>query len=165
MNADRRNGNRAGVCLEDFYAYMPMHAYIYAPTRELWPASSVNARVPPPAKDIKASLWLDQNRPVEQMTWAPGSPMLIANRLISEGGWIERGGVTCFNLYRPPVIKPGTAAQADPWLDHVSKVFGDDADHIVKWLAHRVQRPDVKINHALLLGGAQGIGKDSCWNR
>jgi hypothetical protein len=35
--------------------------------------------------------------------------MLIANRLISEGGWIERTGVTCFNLYRPPTIKPGTA--------------------------------------------------------
>jgi hypothetical protein len=89
MNADGKCGaNRAGVRLDDFYAYMPMHSYIYAPTRELWPASSVNARVPPPAKGIKASLWLDQRRPVEQMTWAPGSPMLIANRLISEGGWI-----------------------------------------------------------------------------
>src|SRR5262249_41096740 len=140
---------------------MPMHSYISAPTRELWPASSVNARVLPPAKGIKTNLWLDQHRPVEQMTWAPGSPMLIANRLISEGGWIERNGVTCFNLYRQPTIKPGTAAKAEPRLDHVSKVFGDDADHIVKWLAHRVQRPADKINHALVLGGAQGIGKDT----
>jgi hypothetical protein len=162
MNADSRRGaNHAGVCLNDFYAYMPMHSYIYAPTREMWPASSVNARVPPPAKGIKASLWLDQRRPVEQMTWAPGSPMLISNRLISEGGWIERNGVTCFNLYRPPTIKPGNAAKANPWLDHLSKVFGDDADHLLKWLAHRVQRPADKINHALVLGGAQGIGKDT----
>jgi len=158
---DKPQANRTGVRLDDFYAYMPMHSYIYAPTRELWPASSVNARVPPPTKVLKANLWLDQHRPVEQMTWAPGSPMLIANRLISEGGWIERNGVTCFNLYRPPTIKPGTAAKAEPWLDHVSKVFGDDADHIVKWLAHRVQRPADKINHALVLGGAQGIGKDT----
>jgi hypothetical protein len=29
------------------------------------------------------------------------------------------------------------------------------------WLAHRVQRPQEKINHALVLGGAQGIGKDT----
>lgn len=29
------------------------------------------------------------------------------------------------------------------------------------WLAHRVQRPAEKINHALVLGGEQGIGKDS----
>ena len=27
--------------------------------------------------------------------------------------------------------------------------------------AHRVQRPQEKINHALVLGGAQGIGKDT----
>ncbi len=37
----------------------------------------------------------------------------------------------------------------------------DDADHIIMWLAHRVQRPQEKINHALVLGGAQGIGKDT----
>ena len=41
------------------------------------------------------------------------------------------------------------------------KVFGGDADHIVKWLAHRVQRPQEKINHALVFGGSQGIGKDT----
>ena len=33
--------------------------------------------------------------------------------------------------------------------------------HIFSWLAHRVQRPAEKINHALLLGGAPGIGKDT----
>src|SRR5262249_32973495 len=38
---------------------------------------------------------------------------------------------------------------------------GDEAHHIIKWLAHRVQRPQEKINHALVLGGTQGIGKDT----
>jgi hypothetical protein len=150
-----------GVSINDFYAVMPKHFYIYVPTREPWPASSVNARVPPPAKNLSASAWLDQHRPVEQMTWAPGQPIVIANRLISDGGWIERNGVNCFNLYRPPTIKPGQATKAGPWLDHVQKVFGADAEHILKWLAHRVQKPADKINHALLLGGAQGIGKDT----
>ncbi len=37
----------AAVTLDDFYAYMPMHNYIYTPSRELWPAASVNARIPP----------------------------------------------------------------------------------------------------------------------
>jgi hypothetical protein len=32
------------------------------------------------------------------MTWAPGEPMLIPGRLVSNGGWIKRNGVTCFNL-------------------------------------------------------------------
>jgi hypothetical protein len=88
-----------GVALSDFQAFMPMHTYIYTPSREMWPASSVNARLPPislpSGKNISPGLWLDRHRPVEQMTWAPGLPMLICNRLISEGGWIERNGVTC----------------------------------------------------------------------
>src|SRR5262249_26777309 len=70
-------------------------------------------------------------------------------------------GITCFNLYRQPTIEPGNAAEAERWRDHVDKVYPDDADHIVRWLAQRVQRPQEKINHALVLGGAQGIGKDS----
>jgi hypothetical protein len=92
---------------------------------------------------------------------APGEPMLIYDRLISDGGWIEHVGVTCFNLYRPPVSEPGNAAEAGPWVAHIEKVFGEDAGHIVSWLAHRVQRPADKINHALVLGGNQGIGKDT----
>jgi hypothetical protein len=39
------------------------------------------------------------------------------------------------------------------------KVYSADVEHIVKWCAHRVQRPGDKINHALVLGGAHGVGK------
>jgi hypothetical protein len=166
-----------GVSLDDFHAFMPMHNYIFAPSRETWPGSSVNARIPPiPVFDAQgkpvlnnkgeqetmgAATWLDRNRSVEQMTWVPGLPMLIRGRLIDGGGWIERNGVTCFNLYRPPSIKAGDATKAGPWIDHGCRVFGPDADHIVKWLAHRVQCPQQKINHALVFGGQQGIGKDA----
>jgi hypothetical protein len=105
-----------GVKLTDFHAYMPMHNYIFAPSREPWPGSSVNSRIAPIVVGIdadgkqitmKATSWIDQNQPVEQMTWAPGLPMIITDRLIANGGWIERKGVACFNLYRPPTIKPG----------------------------------------------------------
>jgi hypothetical protein len=50
---------------------------------------------------------------------------------------------------------------AGPWIDHVCKVYPDDADHIIMFLAHRVQKPHEKINHGLVLGGPPGIGKDS----
>jgi hypothetical protein len=165
------------ISLDDFHAYMPMHQYIFIPSGELWPAISINSRLPRQRlakpdgtpllddqgkpKTISASRWLDRNRPVEQMTWAPGEPMLIRNRLISDGGWIERDGVTCFNLYRPPIIRLGDSRKAGPWLAHVHKIYGDDTQHIIKYLAHRRQRPAEKINHALLLGGKQGIGKDT----
>jgi hypothetical protein len=39
-----------GVSLTDFYAYMPLHKYIFVPTRDLWPAVSVNARIKPVPK-------------------------------------------------------------------------------------------------------------------
>ncbi len=166
-------GMNEGVSLDDFLAYMPTHQYIYVPTREPWPATSVNARlgqvpISDPAPDqnsapktIPASNWLDRHKPIEQMTWAPGYPELIKGRFIAEGGWIEKPEVTCFNLYRPPTIHPGNAAEASPWVDHVRKVYPDDADHIIKFAAHRVQHPEEKINHALVLGGKQGIGKDT----
>jgi Family of unknown function (DUF5906) len=166
-----------GVGRGDFVAYMPLHNYIFTPTREAWPAGSVNARVPPvtlldengnPLLDdegeeirISASAWLDKNKSVEQMTWAPGLPMEIRDRLVADGGWIERKNVTCFNLYRPPTIIPGNAADVMPWLDHVHKVYPDDAEHYVNWLSQRVQRPQEKINHALVFGGVPGIGKDT----
>jgi len=159
-----RNPKNSGVSLDDFVAYMPMHNYIFTPTCETWPAASVNSQIPPiefSGENMNASTWLDRNKPVHTMTWAPGFPMLVENRIISEGGWIERDGAMCFNLYRPPVVKSGKVGEAKPWLNHVSRVYGDDAEHIIKFLAHRVQRPQEKINHALVLGGRQGIGKDT----
>lgn len=158
------------VTVDDFFAYMPMHSYIFAPTRDMWPGDSVNVRVRPISvgvgedgkpKFIPASVWLDRNKPIEQMTWTPGEPMLIRDRLLAEGGWVERKGVSCFNLYRPPTLALGDPSKAGKWLDHVRFVYPADADRIVRWLAFRVQRPREKINHALMLGGEQGIGKDS----
>jgi hypothetical protein len=87
--------------------------------------------------------------------------MIIQDKLVADGGWIEREGVRCFNLYRPPAVELGDPTQAQPWVDHVRRVFGSSAGHTISWLAHRVQRPEEKINHALVLGGMQGIGKDT----
>ena len=110
---------------------------------------------------IQPSAWLARRAAVEQITWAPGLPQFILDRLISDGGWIEHEGVTVLNLYRPPRPLQGDATQAAPWIEHVRQIYPDDADHIISWHAHRVQRPHEKINHALVLGGPQGIGKDT----
>lgn len=152
------------IALEDFHAYMPMHSYIFRPTRELWSSASVNSRIPQiriGKEKIRANAWLDQHRHVEQMTWAPGFPEVIEGKLVDNGGWIERQGIAVYNLYRPPQILNGDPTEAGPWLAHVHRVFPGEAEHIIRWLAQRAQRPDEKINHALVLGGAVGIGKDS----
>jgi hypothetical protein len=154
------------LTVEDFYSYMPMHQYICVPTLDIWPGASVNARLKLIADDsgnlIPATDWLDNYRPIEQMIWAPGKPMIINNQLITEGGWIARNGVNCFNRYRRPEMLAGDSTKATLWLEHVLKLYGpDDTGHIIRWLAHRVQKPQEKINHAIVLGGAQGIGKDT----
>jgi hypothetical protein len=176
------------ITKEDFWCYLPAgNQYIFVPIGAMWPAASVDARVPPipfatdnsenakPAKTsgkhaprkrkkrahIAASEWIRRNQRVDQMVWTPGEPQVILDRLASEGGWIPRTGTTCYNLYRPPILAHGDAKEAGRWLDLVHRVFGDDAEHIIRWLAQRVQRPGEKINHALVLGGSQGIGKDT----
>ena len=68
-------------------------------------------------------------------------PLVVADKLISDGGWIERQGVSTFNLYRPPSITLGDAKKAKPWTDLVRKVYPDDADEIFNFFAHRGSGP------------------------
>jgi hypothetical protein len=72
----------------------------------------------------------------------------------------EALGRTTFNVYKPPTLQP-CAGDASPWINHVRRLYGEYADHIIKWLAHRVQRPAEKVNHAIVLGGNPGVGKDT----
>jgi hypothetical protein len=164
------------LTIDDFVAYLPMHSYVFIPCREPWMGAGVNACLPnipvltksgqPKLRGgkpviIKPTEWLDRNRAVQQLIWCPGEPTLIADRLVVDGGFIERKGVRIFNMYRPPRIALGDANQAEPWVAHARKIFPREAEHCLHWFAHRVQRPGEKINHGLVLGGAQGIGKDT----
>ncbi len=168
---------RGRLSLDDFWAYLPQHDYIFAPTRQHWPAASVKARVSsvPMLKSdgtplidddgkprrTPAPQWLDRNRAVEQMIWAPGEPEVIRDRLLLDGGWMDRRGAACFNLYMPAPTRPGNAELAAPWVEHVRRIYPDESEHLFDWFAHRVQRPAEKVNHAIVLGGDQGIGKDT----
>lgn len=155
----------AGAGLEDFYAYLPGHLYIHIPTGALWPAASVNGCIPWPVmssgKKMKPSDWLDRNRNVQQMVWDPNEPMLIIGKVMLIAGYAKHEGATVFNLFRPPEFQIGDATLAVPWLEHLQRVYQEDAGHIERYLAYKVQNPGGKINHAIVLGGAQGIGKDT----
>jgi hypothetical protein len=144
----------------------------------MWPNASVDDRLPPlpllkpdgsPVLNAKGKAviisfteWLAKQRSVESLTWDPGKPEFIPNCVVVDGGYINKSGATTLNFYRPPPkIKLGDPAQAARWVEHWHALYPDGADHIIAWLAHRVQRPGVKINHALVLGGAPKIGKDT----
>jgi hypothetical protein len=175
----------AAITVDDFYAYLPMHQYIFAPTREMWPGASVNAKCETPRDEhgqpvtklaprkgkggvttfepvpVLPAEYLDEHRAAVQMTWCPGEPMIIHGRIVADGGWVNHPGCRVFNLYREPTLAHGDPAAAGRWLEHVHRVFPEGAEHVIRWLAQRVQQPKVKINHALVIGGAQGIGKDT----
>src|SRR5262249_42968676 len=109
------------VTIDDFVAYLPKHLYIFTPCREIWTASGVNAclgkrqvltKSGTPKRDKDGNLvyesatrWLDKNRGVMQATWCPGQPMLIDDRIVVDGGWIEKLSAVTFNWYRPPRIE------------------------------------------------------------
>jgi hypothetical protein len=154
--------------LKDFTAFSPDHSYIYKPDGASWSATAVNARVlkievdtRKGKKKISASTWLDRNDAVEQRTWSPGHPQIIEGMLFDQGGVIHKPGARVFNTYRPPLIARVTDDDISPWHSHLYELWPDDARHIELFFAHRAQRPGDKINHALLLAGAPGIGKDA----
>jgi hypothetical protein len=165
------------LSFDDFCAYAPSRTCIYLPCKTPWPNASIDTRLPRqplldsngnPVRDAKgkvktipASTWLEQNRSVETFTWAPGEPEFIRDRLAVEGGWVTKPGANTLNTYRAVTLELGDPSRAKRWVDHWHAIYPDDADHIIGWLASRVQHPEVKINHALVLGGAPKIGKDA----
>jgi len=148
--------SKSAISATDFYLVLPEHKYLYEPTRDLWPPSSLEGRL---SKRERAML--DTQRAVVQMTWHPDYPLIIADRVVQNGGWVKHPGVKIVNLFRAPAPIEGDGTRAGVWNSHLRTIYPHDAEHIERWLAHRIQRPGEKINHALVLGGAQGIGKDT----
>src|SRR5262249_45675766 len=129
---DKRDDAGRSWGLEDFIAHRPSHKYVNRATGEPWAPQSINAIIPPVptagGKSIDATVWLDQNAGVDQMTWAPGEPEIIEGRLVKDAGWADWPGARVFNLYRPPSIVP-KAGNVTPWLDHLKAVYPDDWGH------------------------------------
>jgi hypothetical protein len=111
---------------------------------------------------LNPSVWLDQNRSINGLTWAPGMPLLVFDKVVVENiGWIDAPGKVTFNIYRPPHPKQGDPRKARPWVRLVYRVYGRHAHRVIMWFAYRTQHPEIKINHGLVFGGVPNIGKDT----
>lgn len=145
----------------NFWWVAPQGEALFMLTRELWPAASVTGALGK-IEGVAAAEWLRKNKLAAQMIWAPGEPSIIEDKLMNGGSWTSVPGAKAINTYLPPQIPiGGDAAEAGPWLKLIERLYPHDAKHLLKCFAHRVQHPNVKLNHAAVLGGGQGIGKDS----
>lgn len=156
-----------------FFYFAPTGLFIDRTTREQWPAKSVDASVKWATRKVRSedgtekeartqpSKWIEKHRPVHQISWLPGAGEVADGVVIMEAGEVPSPGNLVFNLYRPPAVIDGNARQASKWLDHLHMIYPDDADHLCKWMAYHVQQPAGKCNHALVLIGSPGIGKDT----
>ena len=87
------------------------------------------------------------------MTYAAGEDVLCA-----------REGLVYANRWRN--ARPsGTPGDVSPWLAHVERMIPDVAEreHVLNVMAHKLQHPNSKINHAVLHAGKPGSGKDTMW--
>lgn len=144
---------------DNFYWIMSDSKFMYTPTRSLFERPAVQRQI---GKE-EASL-VERDRVCSNLTWIPGLPTIVRDKVIIEGELEDFPGNNLFNWYKPPRPLPDDAdpAQAQFWLDLGFTLFGDDLPHTLDWLAWKTQHPDIKINHALVLGSyEQGIGKDS----
>jgi hypothetical protein len=99
-----------------------------------------------------------QARKVPAVTYRPGKPLIVQEEI---NGTVQEA----VNLYRPSSLVPMRGADVTRWLNHGTMLFGPPGspahDHFLNYLAFIVQNPGVKINHAPVLLGRQGIGKDT----
>lgn len=146
---------------EQFVAFLPDHTYMLLDNFQVWASAAILQHVKSPDKDLNACEWLDRENHVEELTWSPGRPLKLKDTLVISTGERHNPGMTTLNLYVEPLRRPGDVNKAARWIDHVCTLYPQEAGHIIGWMAWRVQHPEVKINHALVLGGTPGIGKDS----
>jgi hypothetical protein len=106
---------------------------------------------------IEASVCYDQNRQAKGakalvgITYAAGESVLTA-----------RDGLAYGNRWRDARPQP-VPGDVSLWLAHVERMVPIDyeREHLLNALAYKVQNPNKKINHAILVGGHPGSGKDT----
>jgi hypothetical protein len=109
------------------------------------------------ARRVEASVCFDENRQ------AAGAKSLVGiTYSAGESVLVDKDGQVYGNRWRDARPTP-VACDISIWLRHLSRMVPIDfeREHLLNVLAHKVQYPGHKINHAVLLGGKPGSGKDT----
>jgi len=153
--------------LSDFWAYLPGAGakFIFDPTgiSSMWTTDAINQFFPKtivPGGSVPGAHWLLLNRYIVGAVWEPQGPRIMEDVVAIEGDIKPHKGSRLYNTFVPCPTLEGDG-DVSPWLDLVRATYPEECEHILDWMAFLVQNPGVKINHALILGGGEGIGKDT----
>jgi hypothetical protein len=108
-------------------------------------------------------------RVVRMKTYRPGQPLLVTEgRQSAVNSWYPGPIHSDLDGYGwRPVIESGELAHDEddvaPFIKLVTHLFPDEREHnlILDWMAFQIQYPGVKCGWHPVVGGDQGIGKDS----
>ena len=104
---------------------------------------------------VEASILFDQLRPQELngTTYAPGE------------GAVYEGKGNRWTDARPAGVAFADEEEIAEWMVHVEQLVPNkkEREHVLDWMAYKVQRPAGKVNHAILHYGASGCGKSLMW--
>jgi hypothetical protein len=108
-------------------------------------------------RKVEASVSFDENRSssgalaLVGITYAAGDDAVVL-----------KDGHEFGNRWRDARPQPAEG-DATPWLKHVERMIPEsfEREHFLNMLAYKLQNPRAKINHALLIGGHPGSGKDT----
>ena len=109
------------------------------------------------ARKIESSTCFDENRE------AKGAATIVGVTYAAGGDvFVTRDGQQYGNRWRD--ARPAAVAgDVSRWLTHLERLVPVEfeREHLLNVMAHKVQFPGHKINHAVLMGGTHGSGKDT----
>lgn len=124
----------------------------FNPTKRIWYSveayQNVYGHLDPEAR--KNALQGNRVVKVDRVDYAPKQPaVFVEDGIVYGNTWSAGNKIFGFD------------GDATPWLRHFDTLgWSNYRDHILKWMAFTLRHPDIKINHMLLLGSAEGSGKD-----
>jgi hypothetical protein len=90
------------------------------------------------------------HKKVDKLDYAPNKPRIFTEKNTMYGNTWYKGDEM-----------EGAPGDISVWFEHFDTLgWTNYRDHIIKFMAYTLQKPEKKINHALVLGGREGIGKD-----
>ena len=151
--------------VDDFIFFAPDSTYIYLRTGGVW---TTDKAVDSAIGEKGASAAVRKNN---LCTGKICDPQLergfIRNKINCDGELQNSLGDAVYNIWRPPTLLWEKGYDLDAveshLVAHLHNLFRHegDVDQFLDYMAHRVQKPWEKPRFALVIGGGQGVGKDS----